>query len=94
MTLLYGGNSCRYRDVHHGQLLTEVIAICNALKSSSGNGTQKAFWNDPDVLYISLHMFKNGLFYPGGIGGASDQVGEGAGTGLSVPPNCSWLIKG
>ena len=47
-----------------------------------GNGTQKAFWSDPDVLYISLHMFQNGAFYPGGIGGASDQVGEGSGTGL------------
>ena len=30
-----------------------------------GNGTQKAFYNDPRVLYISLHRFENGKFYPG-----------------------------
>lgn len=31
-----------------------------------GNGTQEAFYNDPSVLYISLHRYDNGNFFPGG----------------------------
>lgn len=46
-----------------------------------GNGTQKAFWNDPNVLYMSLHRHGDG-FYPGGNYGSAEMVGEGAGTGL------------
>ena len=30
-----------------------------------GNGTQEVFWEDPSVLYISLHRFP---FYPGECG--------------------------
>lgn len=48
-----------------------------------GNGTQKAFWEDPTVLPISLHQAN---FYPPGEG-AIDEVGEGDGRGynLNVP---------
>ena len=47
-----------------------------------GNGTQRIFYDDPRVLYVSLHQFP---FYPGT--GAADEVGEGAGAGftLNVP---------
>lgn len=48
-----------------------------------GNGTQKAFWDDPNVLYISLHRH-DGTFYPGGTDGSMEMVGEGAGKGFSV----------
>ncbi|KAL8280223.1 hypothetical protein RQP46_007337 [Phenoliferia psychrophenolica] len=48
-----------------------------------GNGTQKAFWDDPNVLYISLHRH-DGSFYPGGTYGAAEMVGEDAGEGFSV----------
>jgi acetoin utilization deacetylase AcuC-like enzyme len=44
-----------------------------------GNGTQAIFWEDPDVLYVSLHQFP---FYPGT--GALDETGEGAGKGATV----------
>lgn len=30
-----------------------------------GNGTQEAFYNDPSVLYISLHRYDGGNFFPG-----------------------------
>ncbi|CAB1315478.1 unnamed protein product, partial [Coregonus sp. 'balchen'] len=30
-----------------------------------GNGTQSVFYNDPSVLYISLHRYDNGKFFPG-----------------------------
>jgi acetoin utilization deacetylase AcuC-like enzyme len=45
-----------------------------------GNGTQAAFYEDPTVLFISLHQDD---LYPPGWGGASD-VGEGIGEGFTV----------
>jgi len=47
-----------------------------------GNGTQEAFYRDPDVLYVSVHQSP---FYP--FEGMAGEVGEGdgAGTVLNVP---------
>jgi acetoin utilization deacetylase AcuC-like enzyme len=44
-----------------------------------GNGSEATFWNDPDVLYTSLHQSP---FYPG-TGAAGDRGGAGA-NGLTV----------
>jgi acetoin utilization deacetylase AcuC-like enzyme len=44
-----------------------------------GNGTQWMFYDDPRVLYVSLHQHP---FYPGT--GAADEAGVGAGEGLTV----------
>jgi acetoin utilization deacetylase AcuC-like enzyme len=44
-----------------------------------GNGTQNAFYGDPDVMYISTHQYP---LYPGT--GASSEIGEGAGRGATV----------
>ena len=45
-----------------------------------GNGTQDAFFDDPDVLFISLHQ--DGIFaHPLG---ALESIGEGAGVGRNV----------
>ncbi|CUM55219.1 Histone deacetylase HDA1 [Debaryomyces fabryi] len=57
-----------------------------------GNGTQKAFYDDPRVLYISLHRYENGKFYPGTKYGNSTQTGEGAGEGYSL--NIPWRSPG
>ncbi|KAH3670322.1 hypothetical protein WICMUC_004891 [Wickerhamomyces mucosus] len=57
-----------------------------------GNGTQKAFFNDPRVLYISMHRYEAGKYYPGTIAGAVDQVGEGDGVGTNV--NIPWPVGG
>lgn len=38
-----------------------------------GNGTQEAFYDDPSVLYISLHRYDNGNFFPGS--GNPSEVG-------------------
>jgi acetoin utilization deacetylase AcuC-like enzyme len=47
-----------------------------------GNGTEQIFWDDPDVLYVSLHQWPA---YPG-TGRASDVGGAGAlGTTVNVP---------
>uniref|UniRef100_A0A8C1RMD8 Histone deacetylase n=1 Tax=Cyprinus carpio TaxID=7962 RepID=A0A8C1RMD8_CYPCA len=51
-----------------------------------GNGTQQAFYNDPNVLYISLHRYDDGNFFPGS--GAPEEVGAGPGEGFNV--NIAW----
>lgn len=57
-----------------------------------GNGGQKAFYEDPDILYISIHVHMNGSFYPSGPEGGMDRVGRGAGLGKNV--NIPWPTKG
>ncbi|KAL0992934.1 hypothetical protein UPYG_G00101130 [Umbra pygmaea] len=51
-----------------------------------GNGTQQAFYNDPNVLYISMHRYDDGNFFPGS--GAPDEVGVGPGVGFNA--NIAW----
>ncbi|HXV28420.1 MAG TPA: histone deacetylase, partial [bacterium] len=46
-----------------------------------GNGTQHTFYEDPTVLYVSLHQFP---FYPG-TGAAGEK---GAGRGKNTTLNC------
>lgn len=57
-----------------------------------GNGTQRAFYDDPRVLYISLHRFELGKYYPGTKAGDMDQMGQGAGLGTNV--NIPWPVGG
>ncbi|XP_016351567.1 histone deacetylase 4-like [Sinocyclocheilus anshuiensis] len=47
-----------------------------------GNGTQQAFYSDPNVLYVSLHRYDDGNFFPGS--GAHDEVGISPGVGFNV----------
>ncbi|XP_029947945.1 histone deacetylase 7-like isoform X2 [Salarias fasciatus] len=51
-----------------------------------GNGTQEAFYTDPSVLYISLHRYDDGNFFPGS--GHPSEVGAGAAEGFNV--NVGW----
>ena len=44
-----------------------------------GNGTQWMFYDDPRVLYVSLHQYP---FYPGT--GAAGDIGDGRGEGFTV----------
>ncbi|KAI1139775.1 putative histone deacetylase A [Hypoxylon sp. FL0543] len=63
-----------------------------------GNGTQNMFYDDPNILYISLHVYDNGNFYPGKPDnpmipdGDLDKVGEGPGRGKNV--NIPWPSQG
>ncbi|OCT44449.1 Histone deacetylase HDA1 [Cladophialophora carrionii] len=57
-----------------------------------GNGGQRAFYNDPNVLYISIHVHMNGQFYPSGPEGDMYHCGEGPGLGKNV--NIPWPSKG
>ncbi len=44
-----------------------------------GNGTQEVFYEDPNVLFISVHQFPH---YPGT--GRMEEIGEGRGRGATV----------
>jgi acetoin utilization deacetylase AcuC-like enzyme len=44
-----------------------------------GNGTQNAFYDSPNVLYVSSHQYP---YYPGS--GALHETGHGAGSGYTV----------
>lgn len=59
-----------------------------------GNGIQKAFEGDPNVLYISIHVFRDegGLFYPGSEYGNHKHCGIGKGVGFNI--NIPWPSKG
>ncbi|KAH9883138.1 hypothetical protein J1614_000508 [Plenodomus biglobosus] len=57
-----------------------------------GNGVQHAFYNDPNVLYISLHVYRDGNFYPNLPDGNLDYCGEGPGEGKNV--NIPWAEHG
>lgn len=45
-----------------------------------GNGTQAVFWEDENVLYLSLHQYP---WYPW-VSGSLDEVGAGGGVGKNV----------
>ncbi|XP_041093058.1 histone deacetylase 6 [Polyodon spathula] len=53
-----------------------------------GNGTQHIFEDDPSVLYVSLHRYDNGLFFPSSLDAGSDRAGTGRGLGYNV--NIPW----
>lgn len=50
-----------------------------------GNGTSKTFYEDESVLYISMHRYDKGAFFPSGCeSGSSDMIGKGAGKGYNI----------
>ncbi|KAM4696470.1 protein deacetylase HDAC6 [Rhinophrynus dorsalis] len=53
-----------------------------------GNGTQHIFQDDASVLYMSLHRYDDGLFFPNSEDASHDQVGIGKGEGFNV--NIPW----
>lgn len=63
-----------------------------------GNGIQNMFYDDPNVLYISTHVYNNGTFYPGTPDnpdmpdGGLDKCGAGLGEGKNI--NIGWHDQG
>lgn len=55
-----------------------------------GNGTENMFYDDPSVLFVSLHRHDYGNFYPGT--GHVHRVGTGNGEGYNV--NIPWNSGG
>uniref|UniRef100_A0A1B6DQI7 UBP-type domain-containing protein n=3 Tax=Clastoptera arizonana TaxID=38151 RepID=A0A1B6DQI7_9HEMI len=56
-----------------------------------GNGIQHIFEEDPTVLYISIHRFEKGKYFPGSDEAAETFVGTKAGVGYNV--NIPWSKK-
>jgi len=57
-----------------------------------GNGCQEIFYDDPSVLYISIHVYMNGNFYPSSDAG--DHLHCGAGNAYGMNVNVPWTIYG
>nr|CAD7455330.1 unnamed protein product [Timema tahoe] len=53
-----------------------------------GNGIQHSFSDSSSVLYISIHRYDNGNFYPGSPDASETVVGTGDGIGYTV--NIPW----
>ena len=49
-----------------------------------GQGIQRAFFSDPRVLYMSVHRYEHGQYWPHLRESNFDEVGEGAGLGYNV----------
>lgn len=80
------GNYTPITDRLIGTSTTVMLYDDNVTECShdTGNGTQRAFNDDPSVLYVSLHRYEGGNFYPNGPFGSMTSCGEGAGAGLYV----------
>jgi acetoin utilization protein AcuC len=73
--------------------INDVVLACKVLKAKGkrvfcldldahhGNGTQAAFYNDPDVFTVSFHESGKTLFPWGGF---ENEIGEGPGAGYNV----------
>ncbi|XP_018376605.1 PREDICTED: histone deacetylase 6 isoform X2 [Trachymyrmex cornetzi] len=57
-----------------------------------GNGTQSIFEEDPKILYISVHRYDNGSFFPNSKLANYTSTGLNAGEGFNV--NIPWNKKG
>ncbi|GLV37722.1 Histone deacetylase 6 [Carabus blaptoides fortunei] len=53
-----------------------------------GNGIQQCFIAEEKVMYISLHRYDNGRFYPNSVDALPDNVGIGSAAGRNV--NIAW----
>ncbi|XP_008185547.1 histone deacetylase 6 isoform X1 [Acyrthosiphon pisum] len=49
-----------------------------------GQATQQMFYEDPRVLYFSIHRYEHGQFWPNLRESDFDHVGNGSGTGFNV----------
>jgi len=53
-----------------------------------GNGIQQTFYEDSSVLYISMHRYDSGEYFPGLKSASHEYVGAGQGEGFNV--NIPW----
>jgi len=82
----YGGGFCLFNDI---AITIEYLRQKHGLKRTlivdydvhAGNGTSDIYYEDPNVLFISLHQDPRTI-YPGT--GFIEQIGRGAGEGYNV----------
>ncbi|KAK3853688.1 hypothetical protein Pcinc_039779 [Petrolisthes cinctipes] len=68
------------RQLHHKLNLDKILIV--DWDVHHGNGTQSMFYDDPHILYVSIHRYDTGSFFPGT--GAPTEVGEGDGYGFNI----------
>jgi acetoin utilization deacetylase AcuC-like enzyme len=77
--------AARYAQNHYGWRKVLIVDY----DVHHGNGTEEAFYDDPEVVYFSTHQFP---WYPGT--GASGDRGVGAGLGATInvplPAGSGW----
>ena len=56
-----------------------------------GNGTEAIFWEDPDVMTISLHQDRNYPLDTGGLEARGGGAGEGFNLNLPLPPGSGHI---
>uniref|UniRef100_A0A1I8FUW7 UBP-type domain-containing protein n=1 Tax=Macrostomum lignano TaxID=282301 RepID=A0A1I8FUW7_9PLAT len=71
--------AARYAQTRHSNRVRRVLIL--DWDVHHGNGVQDAFYSDDSVLYISLHRYDFGRFYPGSSG-AKENVGCDKGLGV------------
>mmetsp|Transcript_15776 Transcript_15776/g.35074 ORF Transcript_15776/g.35074 Transcript_15776/m.35074 type:complete len:347 (-) Transcript_15776:23-1063(-) len=76
----------------HAQSLGAKRVLIVDFDVHHGNGTQKAFYDDDSVLFVSLHRHDNGSFYPLEADAGADFVGSGSGVGRNI--NVPWAVRG
>lgn len=57
-----------------------------------GNGTEAIFYEDPDVLTVSIHQDRNYPMDTGGFGDRGAGAGIGANLNIPLPPGCGHDI--
>ncbi|XP_032527662.2 histone deacetylase 6 isoform X2 [Danaus plexippus] len=57
-----------------------------------GNGTQRITYEDKEILYISIHRYDNGSFFPNSPAADHTAVGQGRGEGYNI--NIPWNKRG
>lgn len=53
-----------------------------------GDGTEHLTYDDPDTLFISLHRYDDGKFYP--ASGHPNRTGKGNANGFNI--NIGWNV--
>lgn len=59
---LYNNVAVAAANLYHTGLAKKIMIV--DWDVHHGNGTQNAFVDNPDILYVSLHRYDNGSFYP------------------------------
>ena len=49
-----------------------------------GDGTSDILYEDDSILFISIHRWDNGSFYPSNEESGTDCIGKGKGEGFNV----------
>ncbi|KAJ1843108.1 Histone deacetylase hda1, partial [Coemansia sp. RSA 2708] len=78
------------RDLQTRKLVDKVMIV--DWDVHHGNGIQEVFYSDHTVLYVSLHRYDEGDFYPSSGDGDMNMVGKDQGEGYNI--NIPWITAG